>query len=303
MSNSTRRNFHEGSNAVSVAVVPGYDVTHSNLPSVPHDGVLRALYVTGSPQIQATPADLAANPGCLEIDQSPVDTALDEKADALDFENGAAGPNAVAPWAKAAMANFKNGARPGQRSPVIYMSRNNVHTVVNALIAGGVTSGIGLWIADWQFDAALAQFECANGDIGPFPIKGIQYSDQGGGGAYDLNFFNEAWTKTRSGHTPPPPPPPHHPPPPGTGEVNVTLNSVPYRELKQGDSDNAFISHPVRFVQSVLAGYYKMALTIDGSYGPVTAGAVRTLQHTHALPGTGVMDAKTWELLFRSPAG
>jgi hypothetical protein len=191
---------------MTVATQPGYDVTATFLSHVPNDGLIRALYVTGSGGIPATPQELAANPGCLRIDQSPINTALDEEADYLDYENGAAGAAQLAPWAKAALANFKNATRPGQRSPAVYMSRNNVTAVVNALIAGGVTGGIGLVIADWNFDPVQAAREVSNSS-GPWPIVGRQYSDKGGGGLYDLDIFSKPWVANVSHKVPPPPPP------------------------------------------------------------------------------------------------
>jgi hypothetical protein len=175
-----------------IATQPGYDATGVNLSHVPADGRVKALYITGSGGVPASAAQLANNPHCVRIDQSPVNTVIDETADILDYENGAAGAAQLAPWVRAALANFHSAKRPGQRSPAIYMSRAKVSEVVNALIAGGVTSGVGLWIADWDFNAPGAAKEVSEGS-GPFPVIARQYSDKGGGGLYDLDVWSSPW--------------------------------------------------------------------------------------------------------------
>lgn len=195
-----------------IATQPGYDATGVNLSHVPADGRVKALYITGSGGVPASAAQLANNPHCVRIDQSPVNTAIDETADVLDYENGAAGAAQLAPWVKAALANFHSARRPGQRSPAIYMSRANVSAVVNALIAGGVTSGVGLWIADWDFNAPGAAKEVSEGS-GPFPVIARQYSDKGGGGLYDLDVWSSPWLANVSKAPAAPVPPPVTVPP------------------------------------------------------------------------------------------
>lgn len=180
-----------------VATQPGYDVTGVNLAHLPADGRVKALYITGSGGVPASAAQLAKNPHCVRIDQSPVNTAIDELADVLDYESGAAGAAQLAPWAKAAAANFKAGKRPGQRSPAIYMSRSNVSSVVNSLIAGGVTSGVGLWVADWNLDPVQAAAEVSAG-TGPFPVIARQFSNKGGGGLWDLDVWSTPWLENVS---------------------------------------------------------------------------------------------------------
>jgi hypothetical protein len=197
---------------MTVATQPGYDATSRFLAHVPADGHIRALYVTEAHPgdgIAATAQQLAANPGCLRIDQSPVNTALDETADYQDFEAGAATLADLAPWYKAAMANWRAAVRPGQRQPAIYESRSNITPVVNALIAGGVTS-CPLIVADYGDNqpstlaarAAAAAREVA-ASSGPFPVVGRQYSDQGGGGLYDLDVFSVPWVANVSRKPPP----------------------------------------------------------------------------------------------------
>lgn len=174
---------------MAVATRPGIDVTHLFLSHVPANAGLLALYITGSPDIVATPADLAAHPGCLRYDQSPVNTALDETADVLDFENGAATLDDLAPWSVAAWRNWHNLVRPGQRTPAIYASRDNITEIVNRLIADGVKDNVGLIIADWNNDEVQAAREVSEAS-GPFPVVGRQYQNAG---LFDRDVFSVPW--------------------------------------------------------------------------------------------------------------
>jgi hypothetical protein len=196
---------------------PGFDVTHTFISAAPRSGQA-AGYTTGSGGIAWSTQDWAAHPGALHIDQDP--GASDHTADILDSEAGAVTPGSplIAEWAKKTLANYHAGVRPGQRSPAIYMSEANVAANVNALISGGITSGIGLFVADWNWtDAeAIARIKAA---AGPFPIIGVQYADAG---AYDRDEFSTAWLAHISGQPPVPVPPP----PPG-----FSLSVTPHLEL------------------------------------------------------------------------
>ena len=75
----------------------------------------------------------------MRIDQDPA--ASDPTADVLDIEAGAATPASAPGWATRALASRASQARPGQRAPAVYMSQSRVTEVVNALIAGGISSG------------------------------------------------------------------------------------------------------------------------------------------------------------------
>lgn len=171
-----------------MTVVYGADATGSNYSHLPK-GLLYAGYTTGSMGIAWSPAQFAAHSDAIRICQDP--GATDLTADVLDVESGAATLPDCAPWARAALANFRKAARPGQRSPAIYTSQSNVTNVVNALIAGGVTSGIGLWVASWgSMTGAQAAAKLASSG-GPFPVIGYQYADAG---LYDLDVWLTSWT-------------------------------------------------------------------------------------------------------------
>jgi len=209
----------------------GYDCTHANLAAVPK-GAQLAGYATGiGSGIPWTAADWAAHPGAIRIAQS-ASLATDEAvhADVLDVEAGAATISECAPWARDAMAAFARGARPGQRHPAIYFSASNVHAVVNALISGGVTSGVGLWIANWNLTQAQAVADVLAG-AGPFPVIGVQFRNAG---PYDCDIWSSSWLAdvSRPAAPAPPPPPPAsaYPVPAGvTASVrpNVTITWEP----------------------------------------------------------------------------
>ena len=173
------------------AMTYGADATGSNYGSLPK-GLQYAGYTTGTDGIAWSPAQFAVNPAALRICQDA--GATDATADILDVEQGAATLADCPVWAKKALAAFRAATRPGQRSPAIYMSQSNVTSVVNALIAGGVTSGVGLFVADWN-GLANAQAMLAKSS-GPFPVIGVQYEDAG---SYDLDVWLTSWLSNRSG--------------------------------------------------------------------------------------------------------
>jgi hypothetical protein len=172
-----------------MSIIIGYDVTHANIASAPKTGQA-AGYCTGSPSVCWTDADKVAHPGWVQIDQSPSNTPLDETADVLDYENGAATLATLVGWAEAALANFKGATRPLQRTPLIYLSEANLTPVANKLTSAGLANGsIGLFIADWNWTQAvgIAQISTAGG---PFPIHAVQIKNAG---PYDIDVFSAAW--------------------------------------------------------------------------------------------------------------
>lgn len=178
---------------MTIATTTVCDATHDNVSHLPPGQA--AGYATGSGGVPWTGADWAAHPGAVRIDQSPVNTPLNELCDVLDVERGAATFADCAPWAEAAAANYAAGKRPGQRRPAIYMSLSAVTPVVNALIAGGITEGPCLWIAHWGItpEQAAMAVQLASG---PFPVIGVQYRNAG---LYDVSVFSKPWLDDVSG--------------------------------------------------------------------------------------------------------
>lgn len=171
-----------------------YDATHANVSALPMNSQV-AGYVTGSSDIAWTSSDFLVHPGAIRIDQSPSSSVWDATADVDDYESGAVALMELAPRAKLRMAAYRAGTRPGQRSPLVYMSASNVTAVVNALIAGGVSSGVGLWVANWNLTEPNAVLDVLSGS-GPFPIRGVQFHNAG---AFDMSVFDSDWLANVSG--------------------------------------------------------------------------------------------------------
>lgn len=187
-----------------------YDVTAQFYSKAPQ-GTQLCGYDTGSGGVAWTPQMWAAHPGAVHIDQAPYTSVLqamldDEDmfsvvghvtSDVLDSEDGAVpvGSPLLSAWARGAQASFAAAVRPGQRRPALYQSLSNVSANVNALIAGGVTSGVGLWIASWGMPTAQAIAELAAAS-GPFPVIGLQVANAGD---YDVDLFSAAWLSDVSG--------------------------------------------------------------------------------------------------------
>jgi len=168
------------------------DATHANIASLPPGPV--AGYVTGSGDVPWTQADWEGHPGAIRIDQSPASSVWDATADVDDYETAAVGLSELAPRAKLRKAAFQAGTRPGQRSPLVYASASNISAVANALVNGGVSSGVGLWVANWNVTEpqAIAEVMAASG---PFPIRGFQFHNAG---AFDMSVFDAGWVNTVS---------------------------------------------------------------------------------------------------------
>lgn len=171
-----------------------YDSTHANIAALPPNSVV-AGYVTGTTDVAWSGDDFKAHPSAIRIDQSPVSTVWDATADVDDYERGAVSLNELAPRAKLRMVSFNSGTRAGQREPLVYVSANNVSAVANALVSGGVTNGVGLWLANWNLTEpqAISDVTAASG---PFPIRGVQFHNAG---KYDVSVFDSNWLANVSG--------------------------------------------------------------------------------------------------------
>ena len=180
---------------MTITAVTVCDAIHANAGHLPKGQA--AGYSTGRGPVPWTPADWAAHPGAVRIDQDP--GATDTTADVLDVESGAATIADCAPWAEAAAASYATGKRPGQRHPAIYMSLSSVTPVVNALIAGGIHEGVSLWIANWNLTEAEARALVQTAG-GPWPVIGVQYRNAG---LYDVSVFSGPWLDAVSGPVPP----------------------------------------------------------------------------------------------------
>jgi hypothetical protein len=170
---------------MTIATVTVCDAIRTNVSHLPKG--LAAGYSTGAGTVPWGAAEWKAHPGAVRICQDP--GATDETADVLDVESGAATIGVTANWARHATLAWAHGKRPGQRRPAVYMSLSMVTPVVNALIAGGIHEGVGLWVANWNLTVAEAAALVAHAG-GPFPVVGVQYRNAG---TYDVSVFARPW--------------------------------------------------------------------------------------------------------------
>jgi len=279
-----------------------YDAIRVNIPSLPKGAQAYAGYSTGAGDVPWTEQDFAdhatALGPCLHIDQDPA--ASDPTADLLDVERGAATVSDAPWWAKRALADFKAARRPGQRSPAIYCSASNVSAVVHSLISGGVTSGVGLVVANWSLTEAQAVSDVLAAS-GPFPIVGIQFTDAG---PYDVSVMRTDWLANQSGKPAPKPEPKPAPVPSSIPAWQETLmNKLP--TLAEGAHDEAGHVFFVGRLQALIAEYGRITdlaaaacQEATGVFDAATAAAVRAVQEHMHLTQDGIVGPQTWGVLI-----
>ena len=260
-----------------------YDATHDNIGVLPA-GAQVAGYTTGTADIRWTAADFAAHPRAVRIDQDPA--ASDPAADVLDIESGAATPASAPGWVTRAQASRTSGARPGQRSPAVYMSQSVVTQVVNALVAGGISSGVGLWIAHFGLTQAQAT-QMVMTASGPFPVIGVQFRNTP---VFDVSVFSSDWLAT--GGQPPIVP----------AWETAMMNALP--TLQQGAQDHSgqvFFVTRVQALASAIGTVNNLpaasGLAEDGAFGPATAAAVEAVQQLFGITQDGIVGPQTWSVL------
>lgn len=153
------------------------DATHDNVSALVADrGNLQLVagYVTGTSSIQWTPSDWASFPGMtlVTIDQGAYGSPV-AAADVRDVESGA--------WTAAAAVD-----RSGWTAvrPTIYISLDSLPSLETAGWQGDV------WIADYTGTVPSGPPSMPAG----MTCVAWQYTDLGGGGAYDLSVvFDPTW--------------------------------------------------------------------------------------------------------------
>lgn len=267
-----------------------FDATHDNIGSLP-PGVQVAGYTTGTgTHIRWTAADFARHPGAVRIDQDPL--ASDPTADVLDIEAGAATPASAPGWVSRALASLTSNARPGQRPPAVYMSQSRVTEVVNALTAGGIGSGVGLWIAHFGLTQAQATQMVLDAG-GPFPVIGVQFRNTQ---AFDVSVFSSDWLAA-GGQQPPTVP----------AWETAMMNVLP--TLRQGARDQpgqVFFVRRAQALANVIGNVNGLPpasdLAEDGVFGPATAAAVRAVQALFGIAQDGIVGPQTWSVLVTGSA-
>jgi hypothetical protein len=234
---------------MTIATVTVCDAIRVNVGHLPKGAA--AGYTTGHGVVPWGAAEWKAHPGAVRICQDP--GATDPTADVLDVEAGAATVGTCARWAEAAAANVAAGKRPGQRHPAVYMSLSSVTPVVNALVHGGIHSGVSLWVANWNLTEAEAAVLVAHAG-GPFPIVGVQYRNAG---TYDVSVFAKPWLDAVSGD------PVTHPPKGFHGEW-VTKGQLSLAQLAA-----TFGLKPSTLLRQTAVHY--------GQFGPELAGYINAV--------------------------
>jgi hypothetical protein len=166
---------------MTLATVVGYDVTAENYETRPLAGQI-ALYVTGTTDIIATSAMLAANPDAITINQSGGTTI----ADMYDVESGAVTPAELPGLIRQARTARLTGNR--RRNPGAYVNQSNLTPVVNELVSAKMTN-VPLWVADYNLSLAEA-ISALQSSSGPYPIVGYQYADVG---THDEDVWLASW--------------------------------------------------------------------------------------------------------------
>jgi|SRR5215472_9789598 len=205
----------------------GYDYTAGGYPHAP-GGPVVAGYTTGSGDVPWTAEMWAAHPDAVRICQDA--GATDTTADVLDVESGAATIADVVPWARAAIAHFNAGTRPGQRRPLIYASASLLTPIANALTAGLLVNGeVGFWVAHWGVSEAQAIADVVNAG-GNWPIHAFQFANTSQ--YYDSDIFSDTWLAARSLKPVPPPEPPVPVPPKVAESLTVHYSDGSTQEVK-----------------------------------------------------------------------
>jgi len=267
-----------------------YDATHDNIGVLP-PGAQVAGYTTGTgTHIRWTAADFAAHPGAVRIDQDPA--ASDPTADVLDIETGAATPASAPGWVTRARASRASRARPGQRSPAVYMSQSVVTAVTGALAAGGISSGVGLWIAHFGLTQAQAT-QMVMTASGPFPVIGVQFHNTP---TFDVSVFSSDWLATGGQQSPIVP-----------AWETAMMNVLP--TLQQGAQDQpgqVFFVRRVQALANVIGAVNSLPaasnIAEDGAFGPATAAAVKAVQQLSGIAQDGIVGPQTWSVLVTGSA-
>jgi lysozyme len=196
----------------------------------------------------------------------------------LDNETTGASPHVVSACAQSFMAELDHLCPHNPRGVYTYIS----------FAKDGNCAGLGeypLWLA---FPAAAAP-------VPPPPWVKWQFWQFGFRNGFDADAFNgsaQALDDWIASFAPLPPPKPAPAP-----DLKVTL-TLP--ELAEG-ADDADLPHwLIRRIQLIANGIFGVSppLVPDGKLGPLTKGAIGTLQHAHGLPVTGKLDTATWMLIL-----
>lgn len=205
-------------------------------------------------------------------------TLSGNNADCADVENGAMSPGEIPGW-------YARQKARGIARPVIYASAYTMQTsVLGALAAARIArSSVRLWTAHYSGGAHI----CGPRSCEALSIDadGTQWTSNALGRVLDQSLLLDNFFGT--------------PPQPAARSTEAIVQQLP--TLKQGDTGPM-----VRRVQGLLvAAGHDLGTTglrkdgIDGTYGPATVAAVKSLQAAFRITQDGVVGpAQTWPALL-----
>lgn len=196
-------------------------------------------------------------------------------ADGCDMEPGDLSPASAADW-------LHQRIQAGQWRPVLYASRDNVPAVISGLAALGVNRAqVRLLTAHY----GEGQHVCSPTACGwMLTADGTQWTDSypgAGGSAIDMSALNDGFFGA----------PPSAPPAPASDWTENIMQQLP--TLTTGATG----TH-VRTAQFQLREKGRTEVTVDGSFGPVTAAAVSAVQADRHLTEDGTVGPQTWPVLL-----
>ena len=243
-----------------------YDSIQTQL--IPADAQAAAGYVGGMwPNYSAIKARLPkANVLSVAINSS-------EDADCLDIENGDAVPADAAAWVG------RQHAR-GIARPCLYASASAMPAVLADLSGPTIISrtSVRLWSAHYTNTAHI----CGPSSCGQMTVNadGTQWTDVANGLDLDESLLMDNFFGGSA---------------PSVTYANVT-GSFPV--LTSGVNDTDLPHWYVHRAQAILNAVYAAGLTVDGSYGPASAAAVKSLQAHYGLAQDGICGPATWTKLI-----
>jgi len=233
----------------------------------PPGGAAYAAYVDGRLGDQPNYAHVvAAFPGARHLS---IALFPDHDADVLDVENGAAGTADVPGW-------HARQARRGIARPVIYASAYAMDAgILPVLSASGIArASVRLWTAHYGAGEHICgPSSCRALRTG---ADGTQWTSSAMGRVLDQSLLLGSFFGA--------------PPAPAPNWTETIVQQLP--ELRQGSTGTY-----VRTVQFQL-GEHGRPVKVDGSFGPATLAAVKSVQSASRIAADGVVGAATWPVLF-----
>jgi peptidoglycan hydrolase-like protein with peptidoglycan-binding domain len=197
-------------------------------------------------------------------------------ADCLDVESGDATPEQALAWVARRLA-------VGTWKPCIYASVSALQPWLDELeAAASELSLIRIWTAHYGAGQHICGPDTCK--LLTVPADGTQWTDNALGISLDESvllddFFGSA---------------PVPAPTPVPAWETMMMNSLPTLSLGATDTKQPWM---VKRIQGLCLALLANGLTIDGSFGPATEAAVKSIQADHDVTVDGVVGPETWSVL------